>query len=898
MPVTARVIAKGDNPKAAIIVYNRDTTTTIVDQISNQHCVVVELQTNIGTWILANQYYKFEDPIDIHLQKTKNIFLRYKGVLVVLRADANAKSGLWNSPTTDSKGEERELLIMELGLQVENIAGSHPTHENAAGGRTFIDVTLTNDKAHSMLKDWEVKTEQTQSDHNLIQFCMERKRSAGEEQRNTGKRPKFNIRKADWNKFRQELVIPPSEGHLDVNNYAKRLRNAIQHAMKAAIPTIKTDRKIHNVASTDAPSQLRAKVRAQRKVYQRSISMQERQLNLHRYRAIKEEYKEKVTQAKTTSWQHFVNRYMETDIWGMPYKIVSERIRAPTVFSTLRRRDGTQTEGWMQSADALLQELLPDDTAENEAPSPQRLRDRVADLPTNDVPVEDVTELEVQNILRELKPRKAPGPDNIPSEVLKQIQPQILLHLANLYNECLRQGRVPTIWKRADVVIIKKGEDRENLDPKTYRPISLMDNIGKIFENTLCSRLQNHRLNTYDMHPRQYAYRKGRSTEDALNDIQRTVENCTNKYLLGLFVDISGAFDNLWWPALFERLRQVGCPRQIFCCIRNYCQDRYATLHSSTNRTTKTLSKGCPQGSICGPFFWDITMDGLLWSLDELPELNTCSAYADDLLLTIAADSRHSLERQTATITEHLQMWCANNKLQLSQTKTTYMMLKGNLQRDPVVRLHGMPIKRSKTTKYLGVHIGEKLTFADHITQVCAKATCLMHKIARIAQGQYRIPLPSIRRYMTALMAKITTYGASFWAWKAKQVKQRQQINGAQRGILVRLTGAYRTTSSDALQVLTGVLPLDLKIQKSATEYWLRKRDFERIEAVLGHPAHSKIEIKEHILTVWQDRWNQSNKGRRVHALLPDVRQKMRMTHFNPTKGLIQFLSGHEPYAQ
>lgn len=108
-----------------------------------------------------------------------------------------------------------------------------------------------------------------------------------------------------------------------------------------------------------------------------------------------------------------------------------------------------------------------------------------------------------------------------------------------------------------------------------------------------------------------------------------------------------------------------------------------------------------------------------------------------------------------------------------------------------------------------------------------------MHKIARIAEGQHRIPLTAIRVYMTALMATITTYSASVWVQKARQVRQKQQINAAQRGVLVRLTGAYRTTSSDALQVIAGVLPLDLEIVRSAAEYWLRKGDLQKVQEAL-----------------------------------------------------------------
>ncbi|KAK9701509.1 hypothetical protein QE152_g30578 [Popillia japonica] len=124
-----------------------------------------------------------------------------------------------------------------------------------------------------------------------------------------------------------------------------------------------------------------------------------------------------------------------------------------------------------------------------------------------------------------------------------------------------------------------------------------------------------------------------------------------------------------------------------------------------------------------------------------------------------------------------------------------------------------------------------------------------------IAQRQYRIPLPAVQKYMSAVMATIVTYEASVWAGKAKQVKPRQDLNSAQRGVLVRLTGAYRTTSTDALQVIAGTLPMDLEVLKNASAYWLRKGETDRIEELLQVRPDSKTAIHERVLELWQERW-------------------------------------------
>lgn len=147
MPITTRVILYGDNPKAATIVFSRAVTITSIDHLSSSHCVVVEVSSTVGSIVMVNQYYQFEEPIAGHLHRTQVAFRVFQSLPVLLMADVNAKSILWNSPTNNERNEELQLLIQELGLQVENTSGGPPTYENRAGASSYIDVTLSNNEA-------------------------------------------------------------------------------------------------------------------------------------------------------------------------------------------------------------------------------------------------------------------------------------------------------------------------------------------------------------------------------------------------------------------------------------------------------------------------------------------------------------------------------------------------------------------------------------------------------------------------------------------------------------------------------------------------------------------------------------------------------------------------------
>ncbi|GJQ70401.1 hypothetical protein Trydic_g22830 [Trypoxylus dichotomus] len=299
-------------------------------------------------------------------------------------------------------------------------------------------------------------------------------------------------------------------------------------------------------------------------------------------------------------------------------------------------------------------------------------------------------------------------------------------------------------------------------------------------------------------------------------------------------------------------------------------------------RIQKRITKGCPQGSICGPEFWNITMEELLQDLDEVPEVEKALA-------------RHLEGRANAALSS-LEEWCNAQKLQILIRKTTFTMLRDSMQRSPLIKLGGQTLRRQMVTKYLGIHMAERGSFAEHITQTYYKATATMQKIARMARNRYSMPLKIIRVYMSSVMTSIVTYGASVWTHKAKQIRPHQKLNAAQRGVLITLTGAYRTTSADALQVIAGVLPMDLEVLRVAAEYFLRTGKMAKLEELFWARSSSKRQIRELLYGLWQHIWESSTQGRFVYRFLRDIRERMEMGHMDPSRGLTHFLAWHGPF--
>lgn len=278
------------------------------------------------------------------------------------------------------------------------------------------------------------------------------------------------------------------------------------------------------------------------------------------------------------------------------------------------------------------------------------------------------------------------------------------------------------------------------------------------------------------------------------------------KYVISVFLDITGAFDNLAWPALQTDLHDLGVTRHLRKWIENYLSGRTASMTIGGVVKTVAVTKGCPQGSILGPILWNVTMEALL-RLD-FPEHVAIQAYADDIAISIAGQTRAAIIQRTEEALIPVLEWAADRGLSFSATKSQAMMTKGDL-----VPGFTVSFGEDRITSYRGVF------------------------------------LPKI------------AYGVRFWSHALSASVVERKMATLQRRALVGITGAYRSTSTAALQVLAGIPPLDLEL------IWLAAKD----EAKLL-PEINRIETMKSATTKMMDAWTSTQKGRWTHECFPDIR--------------------------
>jgi hypothetical protein len=124
----------------------------------------------------------------------------------------------------------------------------------------------------------------------------------------------------------------------------------------------------------------------------------------------------------------------------------------------------------------------------------------------------------------------APGPDGVPGRVWAETMEMVSPRVRHLFSRCLRESIYARMWRTARLVLLRK-EDRSPDSPSAYKPICLLDEIGKFFERVIAARLEAHiSERVHGWHDSQYGFRRGRSTVDAVKRIRSMAEDMVSRY--------------------------------------------------------------------------------------------------------------------------------------------------------------------------------------------------------------------------------------------------------------------------------------------------------------------------------------------------------------------------------
>ena len=235
------------------------------------------------------------------------------------------------------------------------------------------------------------------------------------------------------------------------------------------------------------------------------------------------------------------------------------------------------------------------------------------DMDDNDDLVADIESDTLIRIVKFLKRGKAPGPHNIHNEVLRLgTTTSLFHHLARLFTSSIETGYIPTAWKLATLRMLLKPDNSPLLT--SYRPISLMSSIMKLFEQVIERRLCSYLEDISFINKYQSGFRQNKSTNDHLFWLSQSVMESFNRgeHVVAAFLDIEEAFDNVWHNGLRYKIFMLDLPTKMTRWLSDFLVGRVIQVNMNGFLSDKINPIAeVPQGSVLSPLLFMIYVNNL-----------------------------------------------------------------------------------------------------------------------------------------------------------------------------------------------------------------------------------------------------------------------------------------------
>ena len=354
--------------------------------------------------------------------------------------------------------------------------------------------------------------------------------------------------------------------------------------------------------------------------------------------------------------------------------------------------------------------------------------------------VADVDAPTLIKLVKFLKRGKAPGPDNMYNEVLRLgTTTSLYHHLARLFTSSIQLGYIPTAWKLATLRMLLKPDKLPSLT-SSYRPISLISSIMKLFERVIEQRLRSHLEHIGFINKHQSGFRKAKSTDDHLFRLSQSIMESFNRgeHVVAAFLDVEKAFDNVWHNGLRFKIFQLDLPTKMTRWLSDFLVGRLIQVNVNSFFSSQISPKaGVPQGSVLSPLLF-------LIYVNDLPtphhKQNSLSQFADDTAQWAFSRNVRIAAKLLQQDLLTLAMWCAKWRIKLNPVKTKVIIFSRSAlarKTELNLKLYGEILKIYPQVKFLGITFDSQLNFKKHFEDILDRCNTRYHRLRLLVNKKW-----------------------------------------------------------------------------------------------------------------------------------------------------------------
>merc|ERR1712082_30343 len=282
-----------------------------------------------------------------------------------------------------------------------------------------------------------------------------------------------------------------------------------------------------------------------------------------------------------------------------------------------------------------------------------------------------------------------------------------------IFTNSLQQGRLPKIWKKANITPLYKKGNKSN--PLNYRPVSLTSIVCKILETLIreewVDMLEKHNMFT----GKQFGFRQGRSCVSNLLCYYDRITDAIQErkgWADSIYLDFSKAFDKVPHKRLTWKSKHIGgVDGTLLEWMIDFLQDRQmSTVIRGTASECREVTGGVPQGTVLAPIMFLIYINDLGEDVSNSSYMNM---FADDAKIQRRIINENSCKELQEYINK-IKAWCEKWKMEFNVDKC-HVVRFGESSRRPVweYKLGDEKIPSADKEKDLGVVINNKLKSED-----------------------------------------------------------------------------------------------------------------------------------------------------------------------------------------